>query len=135
MLQAVIEKKKGGPYTKEQQEDRREYVCNLYFNIGYSARKIAAITKVHRNTINSDIKFHYSQIGLEFEKIDVKKLVMKQIERLEFQRLGLFKIIEEKQLSFSERLALEKIILDIDNKICNNYTKIYFRSREDFTEK
>lgn len=56
MIQETIQKtKNGGPYTKPEQEERRNKVYELYFEKGYSARKIAKELDVHRNAIDSSI--------------------------------------------------------------------------------
>ena len=44
--------KKGGPYTKKEQDERRQEVFKLHFEKGYSASKIFEMLKVNRNTIN-----------------------------------------------------------------------------------
>jgi len=62
---ALAQNKKGGPYTKDDQESRRNEVGRLHFEYGYSARKIADIMKINRNTINSDIKYLYDAIKEE----------------------------------------------------------------------
>lgn len=52
--------KKGGPYTKQEKEDRQNEVYRLHFEYGSSAVKIAEMLNVNRNTINEDIKYLYS---------------------------------------------------------------------------
>jgi len=58
----VLVEKKGGRYNKKDQEERRRKVHRLYFEYGYSARKISEMMKINRNTINADIKYWYSEI-------------------------------------------------------------------------
>ena len=50
-----LQKKKGGPYSKHDRDARRNEVYKLHFEYGYSARKIADLMKVNRNTVNGDI--------------------------------------------------------------------------------
>jgi len=47
-------RKKGGPHTKQEIIDRKNEVYRLHFEYGYSARKIADLMKVNRNTVNGD---------------------------------------------------------------------------------
>ena len=67
-MAAIVEEiKKGGPYTKKEQEERRDEVFRLHFEHGYSALKISELMKINRNTINEDIKYLYSQVTNEFD--------------------------------------------------------------------
>ena len=47
-----VDKKKGGPYTKKQQEERRDEVFRLHFENSSSAVKISKILNVNRNTVD-----------------------------------------------------------------------------------
>ena len=51
-----------GPYSKREKELRREEVYRLHFDYNFSARKIADMMKIQRNTINSDLTYIYSKI-------------------------------------------------------------------------
>ena len=57
MAMTMLEKKKGGPYTKDEQRKRRDEVYRLHFEYSYSARKIAEFLKINRSTINRDIMY------------------------------------------------------------------------------
>ena len=59
----AIPKKAGGPYTKKEQEQRRNQVYDMHFEKGYSAVRIAESIKINRNTVNEDIKYWYAQIS------------------------------------------------------------------------
>jgi len=133
-LQTVskIDNKKGGPYTKKQQEKRRNEVYCLHFERGYPARKIAEILKVNRNTINSDINFWYSQLATDWEDNDVKKWIVKQLERFELQRSRLYDELENCNI-LSDRLLVEKIILDVDQKISQIVTKLLLNYKQNFS--
>ncbi len=50
-------KRKGGPYPVQAKKLRRDEVFKLHFDYGYSARKIANMMEISRNTINSDVNF------------------------------------------------------------------------------
>lgn len=124
--------KKGGPYTKKQQEKRRNEVYCLHFERGCPARKIAEILKVNRNTINSDINFWYSQLATDWKDNDVKKWIVKQLERFELQRSRLYDELENCN-TLSDRLLVEKIILDIDQKISQLVTKLLINYKYNFS--
>jgi len=127
-----LENKKGGPYTKKQQEKRRNEVYRLHFEFGYPAQKIAGILKVNRNTVNSDINFCYSQLSLDWENRDGKKLIVKQLERFELQRSRLYEELEKCNV-LSEKITVEKLILDIDQKISQIVTKLLLNHKDDFS--
>ena len=124
--------KKGGPYTKKQQEKRRNEVYSLHFEFGYPAQKIAGILKINRNTVNSDINFCYSQLALDWENRDGKKLIVKQLERFELQRSRLYEELEKCNV-LSEKITVEKLILDIDQKISQIVTKLLLNHKDDFS--
>jgi len=58
----ALEEKRGGPYTQQEQEIRKEKVFELHFENGHSAVQIARMLDVNRNTVNKDIDFWYSEI-------------------------------------------------------------------------
>ena len=115
---ALVESKKGGPYAKQQREKRRSEVFRLNVEYGYSARKISEMMNVNRNTINSDLNFAYSQLSLEWEHVDLYSLFMKQMYRLEIQRTRLLEELK-KQNELKEKLAIEKMVFEIDTRIFN----------------
>jgi hypothetical protein len=45
------QKKRGGPYSKDEKVKRLDEVYRLHFEYGYSARKISELMKINRNTI------------------------------------------------------------------------------------
>lgn len=114
--------KHGGPYTKNEQDERRKNVYNMYFEKGFSAIKIANELKVNRNTINQDVKFLRS--GLT-QKDQIKPAIwlLEQKEHLEQQKDRLLELLEITK-DFEQRLRVEKIILDIEGKITNLVIKI-----------
>ena len=117
-----VAQKQGGPYTKNEQDERRNKVYNMYFEKGFSAIKIAIELKVNRNTINQDIKFWRS--GLT-QKDQIKPAIwlLEQKEHLEQQKDRLLELLEITK-DFEQRLRVEKIILDIEGKITNLVIKI-----------
>jgi hypothetical protein len=115
---ALVQEKKGGPYTKNEKIKRQNEVYRLHFDRGYSAVKISDMMKINRNTVNSDINHGYSLLAKEWDCYDVDSWCMKQVQRLESQRVRLF-IELDKVENASVRLSIEKMILDIDMKIMN----------------
>ena len=114
--------KKGGPYSKIERNKRQHEVAKLYFEYGYSARKISEMMKISRATVNSDIQFLFEEFNKKIS-LDPYKLVIRQLMSLEAQKTRLRNILDETK-SLSESIAIEKMILDIDSKIINAYTKM-----------
>ncbi|MEK6946573.1 MAG: hypothetical protein AABX32_03110 [Nanoarchaeota archaeon] len=117
-----IAQKQGGPYTKNEQDERRKKVYNMYFEKGFSAIKIAIELEVNRNTINQDVKFLRSELT---QKDQIKPAIwlLEQKEHLEQQKDRLIELLEITK-DFEQRLRVEKIILDIEGKITNLVIKI-----------
>ena len=117
-----IAQKQGGPYTKNEQDERRNKVYSMYFEKGFSAIKIAMELKVNRNTINQDVKFLRSSLT---QKDQIKPAIwlLEQKEHLEQQKDRLLELLEITK-DFEQRLRVEKIILDIEGKITNLVIKI-----------
>ena len=112
----ALETKKGGPYTKQKQEKRRDEVFKLHFEYGYSAVEISKMMKINRNTINSDVSFLYSKLRGEMNEKPYENWLDKQFTRLESQRVRLRKELDN-DITLQERLQVEKMILDLDSKI------------------
>ena len=108
-----VKSKKGGPYTKKEQEKRRDDVFELYFEYGYSAVQIVNLLNVNRNTINEDIKYWYSELYNEDKSNFSREWLDKQFTRLEIQRARLRKELDE-DISLKDRLQIEKLITNID---------------------
>jgi len=119
----VLEEKRGGPYTKQEQEIRQEKVFELHFENGHSAVQIARMLEVNRNTINKDIDFWYSELRHNNKSNYNKNWLDKQLTRLEFQRTRLQNSID-KELILKERLQIEKSITHIDLSIASLIVKI-----------
>ena len=111
----MSEEKKGGPYTKPQQEKRRKQVYEMYFEKGRSAASIARELGVNRNTVSEDVRFLSSEITSEYKKEKVEDMVSEQMERFDLQRERLMYMLES--ADNSEKLRIEKMILDMDCKL------------------
>jgi hypothetical protein len=57
--------KKGGRYTKREQEERKLQVYHLHFEQNKPAVKIAELLNVNRNTVNDDIIYWHQQLASE----------------------------------------------------------------------
>jgi len=118
-----VKSKKGGPYTKQEQENRKDEVFKLHFEYGYSATQISEMLKINRNTINSDVSSLYSRLHDEMGKETYGKWMNKQLTRFESQRVRLRKELDN-DITLKERLQVEKMILDLDSKISSFIIKI-----------
>ena len=116
-------RKKGGPHTKQEIIDRKNEVYRLHFEYGYSARKIADLMKVNRNTVNGDINNWYSKILDNANMVDPSDAVVINLQRLDIQRSRLREQLDKAE-TFQEKLALERLILEIDSKILNTHNKV-----------
>ncbi len=102
---ALVQEKKGGPYSKQEQQKRQNEVYRLHFEFGYPAVKIAKKLHVNRNTINSDINYLYSQLAEKWENQDISGLILSQIEKMKYQRDRLYEELE-KQEDFTKKLSI-----------------------------
>jgi len=115
--------KKGGPYTKKEQEERKIQVYHLHFEENKSAAKIAELLNVNRNTINDDIRYWHLQLANEMKAQDLTAKMTKQIQRIEIQRDRLLDDLEDTE-SFDEKIRLEKFISEIDNRLTQLFSKM-----------
>ena len=113
---ALVQDKKGGPYSKQEQQKRRDEVYRFHFDYGYSASKISKLMNINRNTISSDVRFWYTKVVSDSEIIDPEYWVMRKIERLEVQRTRIRENLP-KMDDFEKYLALEKLLFNIESKI------------------
>lgn len=119
----INSKKRGGPYSKSEITKRRNEAHKLHFGYGYSARKISELMKVNRNTTNRDINFLYSQIECHTQEMDSDFLIAESIERLNVQKTRLCELMYVFSI-ISEKISLEKMILQIESKIIQIKLKI-----------
>ena len=131
LCQTVSNSKKGGPYSKNERDSRRKEVYRLHFDYGYSARKIAELMKINRNTVNGDIDYWYSKIIKNNNVFNPEFAIIISLQRLEIQRSRLREQLD-KTGQFQEKLALERLMFDIDskisytnNKLCESIQKVW----------
>ncbi len=108
--------RKRGPYTKSEKELRRNEVYRLHFDYGYSARKIADLMQINRNTINCDIDYLYGTTVKNYDLVNSGTAVIKQLTRLEIQKTRLREQLDKTQ-NHSEKISIERLLFDIDSKI------------------
>ena len=118
----IKEEKMGGPYTKKEQETRRNQIFELHFQQGYSAVSIAKTLGVNRNTVNKDIEFLFSEIRND-KSPNHKNQLDKQVIKLDYQKTRLQKELD-KDISIKERLQIEKMISDADLRIAAFFVKL-----------
>jgi len=114
--QSMPKSHKPGPYTKSEKEIRRDEVNRLHFEYGYSARKIADLMKINRNTINGDIDFLYGITIKNYNLVNPNTAVIKLLTKLEIQRTRLREQIDKTQ-NHSEKIAIERLLFEIDAKL------------------
>ena len=126
LCQFMPKSHKKGPYSKQQLEKRRNEVYRYHFEYGYSARKIAELMSINRNTINGDIKQWYSKIA-KANDIQPESAIFTILERLDIQRTRIREYLD-KSTNISEKITIERMITDIDFKIAQINEKLYFSS-------
>ena len=122
-----VQAKKGGPYSTQELEKRRTEVYRLHFEYGYSARKIAELMNINRNTINGDIKHWYSKVA-KSNDIQFESTIYPILERLDIQRTRIREYLDQAK-TISEKITIEKSILEIDSKISQINEKLHFSSQ------
>ena len=126
---AVVEPiKKGGRYTKKEQEERKLQVYQLHFEENKSAVEISEILNFNRNTINADIRFWYSQLASKSKLLDIKAKMMRQMHKMEIQRDRFLEYLDEAE-KLNEKIKLEKLIFDMDKNLAQIITKWMIRYR------
>jgi len=128
LIESQVKEKKGGPYSAKERRLRRERVAEYHFDKGIPAVEISRMLDVNRNTVSNDLRYCYSKLREEYSIFDVTTRYMGQTHRMEIQRRRLVDLLG-KQISFKERLMLERLITDIDNKIMQSALRL-FTSRE-----
>ena len=129
-----MSEKNGGPYTKSEQEKRRVQVYEMHFQKSQSALHIAETLGVNRHTIEEDIRYWYSELTSEFEKLNVADLFARQYERLEEQRARLVLLLE-KQQDIHHIIKIEKMIFDLDCTITKMVMPVLERKTKQIPDK
>ena len=114
--------KKGGPYSKDEKQKRRDEVYRLHFDYGYSARKIADLMKINRHTIDGDIDYWYSKTVKDFQH-DPYKVIRYNIHQLDIQKTRLREQLDKSPFN-KDRIPIERMIFDINSKIIQIHVKM-----------
>lgn len=88
-------------------------VYELHFEKSHSALQIAEELDVNRHTIHEDIRYWYSELASEFEKLELKDLILRQYDRMETQRTRLIEMVQKEQ-NIHNILKIERLIFDLD---------------------
>ena len=128
-------RQKFAPFTKSQRRKRRMEVYKLHFEHGMPATRIAQMMMVDRNTINNDLNILYREALTDYspEDMSLDDILQKQLLRLETQRdrLGLY-LCDAKDIN--NKIAIERLIADIDFKLIGAIEKIHHNERRFWNE-
>ena len=114
--------KKGGRYTKKEQEERRLQVHRLHFDENKSAVEIAKLLDVNRNTINEDINFWHCQLSNKPNVINIVEKMIMQIQKMEIQRHRFLEYLDEAE-NLDDTIRIEKLISELDSRLMQYYSK------------
>ena len=119
-----ILRKKGGPYTRAERQKRRDEVFKMHFLHGWPASRIAQVMQVNRNTINNDLYMAYPSLYKEWRLKErfMGAYLEKQMARMDWQRARLLEMLGD-DTRMEHRLAIEKLILDIDSRLASTMIK------------
>jgi len=121
--------KKGGRYTRKEQEERRLQVYQLYFKEKKSAVQIGEDLGINRNTISADIQFLHTQILQKSGGIDFEAMMNRTILEKKLEKERLLDCLEEAE-TIDEKIKLEKFIFEIENWLVQFYSKALSRRKE-----
>jgi len=116
--------KTSGPFPKNLRMRRQNEVARLYIEYGYSARKIASVINVNRNTVNKDLRKIQNDFSETWSRFNPEGVLFKHYFRCESQRTRIRETLD-KTTDISKRMSLEKMLLDIDSKMPMFLMKIY----------
>lgn len=122
----VKPRKKFSPYTKAERTKRRQEVYRLHFERGLPVLKIATLMKVDKNTIYEDVRLLYREVDSR-DRIDFSTYYNIQRNRLELQRGRLVEYLD-KMSDIEKKVAIERLIADIDFRLLASAEKIEYNS-------
>ncbi|MBI5698257.1 MAG: hypothetical protein HZC29_07245 [Thaumarchaeota archaeon] len=115
-------RKRGGPYSKEDRIKRQAEVYRLHFELSYSVPKIAELMKVNLKTIYNDVRALNKRLGIEWDQLGINSTIMKLVNRLELQRQRLVERLESAK-TYADAMSTEKMIYEIDWRLLSFITK------------
>ena len=99
-------------------------MSRLHFDYGYSARKIAEMLKVNRNTVNRDLDYLYTKVLQNNIYItNPEAAVITSMQQLKIQRTRLREGLD-KAKSSRDKIAIERMIFVIDCRIQDAYIRL-----------
>ncbi|MGI0058102.1 MAG: hypothetical protein ACREAK_12115 [Nitrosarchaeum sp.] len=136
LCQFMPKSRRRGPHSAAEKNSRRNEVYRLHFEYGYSARKIAELMKINRNTANSDLAYWYSEIVGSHNIIDPTTIIVITLERLNAQYTRLREQCDKAD-SQQEKNSIERLMLDVSSKIIHTnirMTESTIKVMDDATE-
>lgn len=124
--------KKGGRYTRKEQEERRLEVHQLYFVEKKSSVDIAKLLTVNRNTINEDIKFWYNQVANQSNVVSIVEKMIRQIQKMEIQRGRFVEYLDEAK-NLDEIIRIENLISQLDARLMQYYSKSILKNNRNLS--
>jgi len=131
-MSKIITSKRGGPYSKKEQQDRRDKVSEMYYAKGMSIQEISKELKVNRNTISEDLKVIRRATASKYEVETVQDHFIEQIEALRAQKNRLTKALDGAELK--DALKAEKAITELSLKIATLSSEITVTKKEEIPE-
>jgi hypothetical protein len=101
----------------------------LHFEQGFPASKIAEVMRINRHTIEGDVQFWYGKLAAKWERTDISGLMQNQVTRLEVQRGRLIEYLNGKEAGLEQKLSIERLLLDVDNRLSQILTNAYYKGR------
>ena len=119
----VKSEKKGGPYSKVEQEKNKDKVYELFFEKGCTVVKIAEKIGIHRNTVSEYVRQWTSSIASQYGEKNVSSVLVKQLESMRIQRQTLLLELED-QDDLDKILRIQKLLFEMDQKMTSFVLKI-----------
>ena len=116
-------KRKGGRYTQEERDRRREAVYRMHFVEKQVANQIAARLGVNRHTVNADIKWLHQRLLERYHADDPNSMISMQMVALEERRDRLAGSLEQCS-NMHEKLQVEKLLHKVDLEINGLLSKV-----------
>ena len=118
----MINTKRGGPYSKKEQQERRDAVGEMFYAKGMSIQQISKELRVNRNTISDDLKIIKKETASNYNLDIIRDHCIEQIESLKAQKNRLIKMLDG--LGLDAALKVEKMILEVSLKIVHMISEI-----------
>jgi len=128
----MINTKRGGPYSKKEQQERRDAVGEMFYAKGMSIQQISKELRVNRNTISDDLKIIKKETASNYNLDIIRDHCIEQIEALKAQKNRLIKMLDG--LGLDAALKVEKMILEVSLKIVHMISEITVAKKDEMIE-